>query len=580
MFDWDDFFNRETQMPDRYYASGHYEKLAAFSFANAASLEQVRHIQTQLTGVYRQGGTFRDFKRLARQGALALKLPNYRLENIFRTNIMTAYARGSYLEQAASAQTFPWGKYVAVMDSATRPAHARLNGVVVKVGSDEYNRIYPPNGYQCRCAMRALTERQAQRERRIGDKEQEAILKSSPPDPGFEGTPFYGEVPQEMLVPPEMTERQLMKFLDTGETATEEAYARFMADLEKAGRDATPEQAKRAQAVPGTVAAAKKAQMKIFLDKYIQKYKPDDYGRKKRYKGLTEQEKEVRRGFRQALADGLKEAGLIGEATEEAKDRAIAGMLRRVFEGINEAEKWTSMSVERWRETFRDFDQVDEVLKDRRHGDMFYSASLMRFLGPEERLMLAAYTSYGDQFVKWAIKGLKSGPDFDAAVDYVRFTDQLFRATDRFLERQPVTIYRGAVNDAEWVDRTDPAGKRTIADVLKGWRKGGKDTVSFDLPTSYSSSETVAKAFAYNEGANGAGNESVVFKVASNRAMPISSVSRAFPEDEHLMRAGEKFRIVDVKDLRGRKSAYDDPDFEVELEHIDPKAKVDYEFLL
>jgi hypothetical protein len=428
--------------------------------------------------------------------------------------------------------------------------------------------------------MRALTERQAERERRIGDKEQEELLKSSPPDPGFEGAPFYGEIPQEMLVPPKMTEGQLLKFLDTGETATEADYARFMAELEKAGRDATPEQAKRAMALPGTVAAAKGAQMKILLDKYIQEARPDAYGRQKRYRGLTGEEKEIRRGFHQALADGLKKEGLIGEATEEAKDRAMAGMLRRMFEEMNRAEKWPSMSVERWRETFRTYDQVDDVLKGRRHGDMFYSASLMRFLGPEERLMLAAYTSYGDRFVKWAIKDLKSGPAFDAAMDYVRFSDQLYRTADRFLERRPVQLYRGAASRADWVDRADPEGGRTIADVLKGWRKGGKDKISFDLPTSYSSDLDTAMAFAYSEGADTDGGVSVLFKAASNRAMPISSVSKAFPEDEHLMRAGEKFRIVDVKDMRGRKAREGDPDFEVELEHIDPEDKVDYEFLL
>jgi hypothetical protein len=53
---------------------------------------------------------------------------------------MSAYARGSYLEQQESKESFPWGKYVAIQDSATRKSRRALDGVILKVGTEEYNK--------------------------------------------------------------------------------------------------------------------------------------------------------------------------------------------------------------------------------------------------------------------------------------------------------------------------------------------------------------------------------------------------------------------------------------------------------
>jgi SPP1 gp7 family putative phage head morphogenesis protein len=80
-----------------------------------------------------------------------------RLETIFRTNLQTAYAAGRWKAFQDNAADRPYVQYVAVMDSRTRPAHAALNERVFKLTDPVLEVIAPPNGWGCRCRLRALS---------------------------------------------------------------------------------------------------------------------------------------------------------------------------------------------------------------------------------------------------------------------------------------------------------------------------------------------------------------------------------------------------------------------------------------
>lgn len=82
-----------------------------------------------------------------------------RLENIYRTNMQSAFMAGRYQAMMANIDSRPYWQYDAVGDSRTRPAHAAMDGLVYRYDDAFWTTFYPPNGYRCRCSVIALSER-------------------------------------------------------------------------------------------------------------------------------------------------------------------------------------------------------------------------------------------------------------------------------------------------------------------------------------------------------------------------------------------------------------------------------------
>jgi SPP1 gp7 family putative phage head morphogenesis protein len=81
----------------------------------------------------------------------------HRLQTIYRTNLQSSYMAGRYRDFIENTRSRPYWQYVAVMDERTRPAHAALNGRVFRFDDPIWKSCWPPNGYNCRCRVRALT---------------------------------------------------------------------------------------------------------------------------------------------------------------------------------------------------------------------------------------------------------------------------------------------------------------------------------------------------------------------------------------------------------------------------------------
>lgn len=147
----------------------------AFTAAGVMQADVLADLKGGIGKALAQGGTERDFKR-AMQAVLEQKgwwgkaaridkstgemtgkgLTPRRLETIFRTNVQSAYMAGRYRQQLDNAADRPYWMYVAILDGRTRPRHRSLNGRVFRHDDPLWATHYPPNGYRCRCRVRAL----------------------------------------------------------------------------------------------------------------------------------------------------------------------------------------------------------------------------------------------------------------------------------------------------------------------------------------------------------------------------------------------------------------------------------------
>lgn len=155
----------------------------AFTVAKATKMEVLRAIRDETDKAISEGIAFHTYKKelqpklqkLGWWGKRVKEAPDgtaelvqlgsvHRLKTIFRTNLNSAYAAGRYKQQAALATqrigARQYWQYLAVLDTRTRPAHRRLHGKVFRFDDPFWDTFYPPNGWNCRCRVRTLTERQ------------------------------------------------------------------------------------------------------------------------------------------------------------------------------------------------------------------------------------------------------------------------------------------------------------------------------------------------------------------------------------------------------------------------------------
>jgi len=147
----------------------------AFTVAKATKLSVLREIRLGLDKALAAGATEREFIKtlkpaLAKMGwwgkdKFGRQLGSTRrLKTIFRTNMASSYNAGRYREQKRRAESRPYWQYVAVLDQRTRDQHRDLNDKVFRHDDPFWDYFYPPNGYNCRCRVRALSERKLKRE--------------------------------------------------------------------------------------------------------------------------------------------------------------------------------------------------------------------------------------------------------------------------------------------------------------------------------------------------------------------------------------------------------------------------------
>lgn len=103
-----------------------------------------------------------------------------RLQTIFDTNMRVSYAAGHWASFERDKAVRPFLRYVCILDDRTRPAHRARHNLVLPVDHPYWKLWAPPCGWNCRCTLQSLSQRDVDRLQREGE-----ALKFEPPEDTF-----------------------------------------------------------------------------------------------------------------------------------------------------------------------------------------------------------------------------------------------------------------------------------------------------------------------------------------------------------------------------------------------------------
>ncbi len=121
-------------------------------FAAAKTAKQV----IELNRLLQSHKTFDSFSKAANQ--LNITYNNAWLKAEYDTAFTTAQANSDYFRHQQSKNVFPYLQFDTVGDGRVRDEHAKLDGMIVKVGSSQHDLLNPPLGYNCRCRWRQMLD--------------------------------------------------------------------------------------------------------------------------------------------------------------------------------------------------------------------------------------------------------------------------------------------------------------------------------------------------------------------------------------------------------------------------------------
>jgi len=162
----------------------------SFAVAGITDADMLQRVYDEMGRALQEGIDFRKFKKSLADvwdnaGFTGKKA--WRVENVFRTNMQSAYAAGRYQQMQRVAKRRPYWRYRAVGDIRTRPSHLTMNGKVFAADDPIWQVWYPPNGYMCRCGVQSLSQRQVGK---LGIDVLKGTTIIQLPDSGFRRLPY------------------------------------------------------------------------------------------------------------------------------------------------------------------------------------------------------------------------------------------------------------------------------------------------------------------------------------------------------------------------------------------------------
>lgn len=160
-----EFFRDKIRMPTRGWTDV-WQRMngRAFVVAGTVKDELIADFQEAVAKGIEDGTTLAEFRKdfdriVAKHGWQYRGERGWRSRVIFNTNIRTSYQAGRWQQIQRLKSRRPWLRYVAVLDNRTRPQHRIWHDTVLDADDPFWNTYYPPNGWNCRCSVQQLSDR-------------------------------------------------------------------------------------------------------------------------------------------------------------------------------------------------------------------------------------------------------------------------------------------------------------------------------------------------------------------------------------------------------------------------------------
>lgn len=186
----DFLFSKRVLTTADFNALSDYYRQAAFKIAGVSRLDALRAVRDALAAAVSRGESAAQ-AALRVQSALIASgyspLDPWHADLVAQQALAQSYGAASYqsLTNERLAGLIPFFRYVCVVDEFTRPNHLVWNNHFFKSGNPIWQKIWPPNGFRCRCSVKGVSVNTVTT---YGIAE-DSIPRGGNPDPGFSKAP-------------------------------------------------------------------------------------------------------------------------------------------------------------------------------------------------------------------------------------------------------------------------------------------------------------------------------------------------------------------------------------------------------